>query len=443
MFKSLFTAIILAVSAAAALGQTSEQVLAIAAGQRILVKDLPAPVQTEYENLAATMAERRKELLEVQIIDTLAETESAARKVSFEKLYDIEVKSKVPDPTEMQIQELYDANRLVLENRPLAEVREQIVMFLRNEPEQKKFLEFVSALKAKYRTSAGKNVNAASLVPADILATINGKPITAAMFEEKNKVALFEAKAKVYDRLRFELNRQILSALVTVEAKTLAIEPYQLLAREITDKLRDFSDEERGELESALRRRLFAKYKPQFMYAEPTPLSFAIATEGSPTVGNAAAAVTVVMFSDFQCSACAAQHPVLKKVLAEYGSKVRLVVRNFPLTTIHKDALNAARAARAAATQGKFFEYTEVLYRNQRALDLASLKKYAVAVGLNPEKFELDFQSEKAAAEVNKDIADGRKLGINGTPSIYVNGVRVRFLSADGYRDAIDRALLK
>ncbi|MBK8812402.1 MAG: thioredoxin domain-containing protein [Acidobacteria bacterium] len=443
MFRSIVIAIILAFFAAATFGQTSGQVLAIANGQRISVEDLPLPVRTEYENLAASMAERRKELLEVQIIDTLAELESAARKIAFEQLYEREVKAKVPDPTDKEIQDIYNANRLALDNRPIAEVRDQIVTFLRSEPEQKAFNAFVAALKTKYKTVTGKSVNAANLAPADVLATVNGKPITVAMFEAKNKVTLFELKAKVFDRVKFELNKLIFSALVSAEAKSLAIEPHKLIAQEITDKLRDYSDEEREELESALRRRLAAKYKPQFLYSEPAPIVFQIATDGKPSKGAATAPVTVVMFSDFQCSVCAAKHPVLQKVLSEYGGQVRFVVRNFPLTAIHKDAYNAALAANAAAAQGKFFEYTELLYRNQTALDVASLKKYAVAAGLNPQKFELDFQSEKVAADVKKDVADGKELGISGTPSIYVNGVRVRFLNVDGFRDAIDRALKK
>jgi protein-disulfide isomerase len=153
--------------------------------------------------------------------------------------------------------------------------------------------------------------------------------------------------------------------------------------------------------------------------------------------------VTVVMFSDFQCSACSATHPVLQKVLAEYGDKIRFVVRNFPLTTIHENAYQAALAANAANAQGKFFEYTEILYRNQDALDIESLKKYAGESGLNLSQFELDLQSERAAETLRKDMADGRSYGITGTPTIFVNGVKVRVITTDGFREAINKALKK
>lgn len=149
------------------------------------------------------------------------------------------------------------------------------------------------------------------------------------------------------------------------------------------------------------------------------------------------------MFSDFQCSACGATHPILKKVIAEYGDKVRFVVRDFPLESVHENAFRSALAANAARVQGKFFEYIDVLYSNQESLDEASLKKYAVELGLNIKQFELDFSSEKTAAEVRKDMADGKHYGVGSTPTIYVNGVKVRRLSAENFRNVIGRALAK
>jgi protein-disulfide isomerase len=207
--------------------------------------------------------------------------------------------------------------------------------------------------------------------------------------------------------------------------------------------MRAYTAGERYELENDLRKRLSAKYKTQILLKEPAPLKFDIPIAGAPSRGNAAAPVTVVMFSDFQCSACAATHPVLQKVLAEYGDKTRLVVRNYPLTQIHADAFRAALAANAAHAQGKFFEFTEILYLNQEALDAESLKKYAAEIGLNLRQFELDLQSEKNAAGVRRDLADGKSYGITGTPTVFVNGVKVRAISADGFREAIDKALKK
>jgi protein-disulfide isomerase len=118
-------------------------------------------------------------------------------------------------------------------------------------------------------------------------------------------------------------------------------------------------------------------------------------------------------------------------------------VRDYPLSSVHQDSFNAALAANAARDQGKFFEYIEILYRNQDQLSVDLLKKYAVDLGLDLKKFELVFNSETTAAEVRKDLADGGKLHINSTPTIFVNGVRLRQISPDGMRKAIDRALKK
>jgi protein-disulfide isomerase len=149
------------------------------------------------------------------------------------------------------------------------------------------------------------------------------------------------------------------------------------------------------------------------------------------------------MFSDFQCSACAAVHPLLKEAIASFPQKVRFVIRDFPLESIHKDALAAARAAGAANAQGKFFQYIQILYKNQKAQDEASLRKYAADLGLNMSQFDLDFKSDKILGEIKKDIADGESFAITSTPTVFVNGRRVADLSVGGFKKAIEAALSK
>ncbi len=239
------------------------------------------------------------------------------------------------------------------------------------------------------------------------------------------------------------MEQAVFTNLIETEAKSLNIASNDFVAREITDKMRAFSDEERFELQGALRNRLFAKYKVNFSLKEPPPIVQNISVDDDPSQGKPNAPVTVVMFSDFQCSGCAATHPVLKKIAAEYAEKVRFVVRDFPLINIHENAFSAALAANAADKQGKFFEYSEFLYRNQDKLDRQSLIKYAADLGLNTKRFELDLNDEKTAAEVRKDMADGKVYGINGTPTVYVNGVKVRQLTAESFRNSIEKALKK
>jgi protein-disulfide isomerase len=425
------------------LAQTPEQVLATANGQKFTVRDLPPEVGEEYLNLSKTVAETRKTLIEQQVLETLFEMEAKSKKLTFDQFVE-QVKGKIPAPTEKEIQAVYDANRQTIGNKTVAQARAQIVAYLRWQPEQKALLDTFNILKTKYRLAPGKDVNALSLRPTDALATIGTKAILVKDFEDRNKIALYETKAKVFDKVKSALNELIYNALVAEEAKSLNLETSDLIGREITDKMREYTVPERSELETSLRKRLSAKYKTQILLKEPVALVLNIATENAPFKGGATAPVTVVMFSDFQCSACSATHPVLQKVLAEYpAEKVRFVMRNFPLVTIHENAYTAALAANAADAQGKFFEYTEVLYRNQSALDIESLKKYAGEAGLNLRQFELDLQSEKTSAALRRDMTDGKSYGVTGTPTIFVNGVKVRVITADGFREAIDKALKK
>ena len=421
--------------------QTSDKVLAMANNQNFTIKDLPTEIQQAFEKLPATLAEARKSLLEQQIADLLFETEAAAKKTTVEKLLETEVKNKIPAPTDKEIREIYDANRAAIGSKTLDEVRPQIVAYLRREPEQKAMLDYLSSLKTKYKVMTGKDLNASNLKPFDTLATVGGKTISVENFEKKNKQSLYDIEAEVYDAMRDALEETVLSALIAAEAKAQNIESSDLIAREITDKMRDFSDEEREQLQSALEKKLFQKYNAKILLKEPAPFVQSISTENQPSQGKLNAPVTVVMFTDFQCPACSGTHPVLKKVLAEFGDKVRFVVRDFPLVNIHENAFRAALAANAANAQGKFFEYTELLYKNQNALDTESLKKYARDAGLNQKQFDLDLESEKFADDVRKDLADGKNYGITGTPTIFVNGVKVRTLSASSFRRAIEQAL--
>ncbi|MEO8072870.1 MAG: thioredoxin domain-containing protein [Acidobacteriota bacterium] len=421
--------------------QKADEVLATANSQKFTAKDLSPEAGEVFSNLPKTIGEFRKSLLEQQIAEILFETEAATRKLTVEKLIETEVLNKIAAPTEKEIQVVYDANRDSIGNKIIDEVRPQIVAFLRREPEQKALAEYLSNLKVKYKAALGKDLGAPNLKPSDTLATINGKAISVENFEAKNKLRLYEFQADIYDQIQQLLEQKVYESLIAAEAKSQNIEAGDLIAREITDKLHDYSEEERRQLQTAFEKQLFQKYNAKFLLKSPAPVVQNISTENQPSQGKQTAPVTVVMFTDFQCPACSAVHPVLKKVLAEYGDKIRFVVRDFPLVNVHENAFRAALAANAANAQGKFFEYTELLYKNQNALDKGSLEKYAADLGLNQKQFDLDLTSEKYAADVKKDMSDGKTYGLTGTPTIFVNGARVRELSAEDFRKAIDRAL--
>lgn len=422
--------------------QTPDEILATATNKKFTAAALNPQVRELRDTLPKRLADARREFFSRQIMETLFDLESAARKTTVEELHKIEVRSKVPDPSEAEIQAVYDANRAALGYKPLAEVRPQIVAFLRREPEEKVLTKFIEQLKIKYKVLIAKDVNAPNLKPADVLASIGSSQITVKNFEDRNAQKLYELEADIFAVVLKNLKDAVSSELLVTESVEMQVTPGSIIAREITDKMREFTEEERENLQAALDARLFTKYKAQFFLKEPKPFVQNISVDDDPQQGSAAAPVTVVMFSDFQCSACSATHPVLKKVLAEYKNRVRFVVRDYPLA-MHKDGFRAALAANAANAQGKFFEYIEILYQNQDALDDVSLKKYAADLGLNLKQFELDFSSEKIAAEIRKDIADGKSYGVSATPTIYVNGVKVRKNTEEGFKDAVERALKK
>ena len=124
-------------------------------------------------------------------------------------------------------------------------------------------------------------------------------------------------------------------------------------------------------------------------------------------------------------------HPTLERLVTEYGGKVRLVTRDFPLSQ-HAEALKAAEAAEAAREQGKYWEYIHILLRNQSALTVDKLKGYATELSLDRTRFDNALDSGKFSESVQRDVEDGMKLGINGTPTIFINGRRV---SAKSYED--------
>jgi protein-disulfide isomerase len=172
----------------------------------------------------------------------------------------------------------------------------------------------------------------------------------------------------------------------------------------------------------------------------PESPSFSIATDDQPVKGTANALVTIVEFTDFECPSCARQHPVLEKIMTEFSDRVRLVVRDFPLSQ-HANARKAAEAAEAAREQGKYWEYASVLFRNQSALGVDKLRQYATDLGLDRTKFDASLDSGKFAEKIQRDMVDGRKLGINGTPTLYINGKRISDHSYEALKSAIETAL--
>ena len=150
--------------------------------------------------------------------------------------------------------------------------------------------------------------------------------------------------------------------------------------------------------------------------------------------GPDGAPVTLEEFGDFQCPPCGLLDPVLKQMQGEFGSKLRIVFREFPLVPTHEHALAAARAAEAAGLQGKFWEMHDMLYENQKAwrdvFDVRPIfEGYATRIGLDLNRLRTDIGSDVVEKRIFLDGKRGHSLNVNGTPTVFINGREVPFES--------------
>jgi len=190
------------------------------------------------------------------------------------------------------------------------------------------------------------------------------------------------------------------------------------------ETIRGFLEQER---EAAARDAVVAALKedgPRLAFAlEPPRLAVAI-TAHDPVRGPAEAPVTLVEFSDYQCPFCGRVTPTLRRLRETYGERLRIVWKDFPLDN-HPNAQKAAQAAWCAGEQGRYWEYHDQLFANQPSLGDEALKGYAEKVGLDPAAFRECFESGRYEDRVKQGMADGVALGVDSTPTVFINGRRV------------------
>lgn len=158
-----------------------------------------------------------------------------------------------------------------------------------------------------------------------------------------------------------------------------------------------------------------------------TPVKITVSADDDPVKGSNDAPVTMIEFSDYECFFCARYSlqtfPQIDENYIQTG-KVKLIFRDYPLG-FHQHARKAAEASECADEQGKYWEYHHLLFENHEALDNESLKQYAVDLGLDATIFNECLDSGKMAQEVEKDFQDGVSYGIKGTPTFFINGIKV------------------
>ena len=166
-----------------------------------------------------------------------------------------------------------------------------------------------------------------------------------------------------------------------------------------------------------------------------------VADGGRPVLGSKTAPIELIEFSDFQCPFCLRANPTVEQVLKTYGDKIKFVYRHYPLPN-HPNARPAAEAAACAEVQGKFWEYHDRLFANATKLADTDLKAYAVAVGLDAAKFNTCFDNRQQKPGIDKDIADGERVGVTGTPAFFINGRSLEGAQPfDAFKRVIDEEL--
>jgi len=301
----------------------------------------------------------------------------------------------------------------------------------------------------------------------DVAATVGSASISRAELDKHVKPRLIEIDNERFEALKEGLDEMVAAELMKQEAAARKITPEQLEQQEITAKVTDPTDAEvqqvfdankaqlQGQALEAVKPRIVeflkeqkggarkaqfieelkAKYKTVVNLKAPV---IEVGTGGRPEKGPKDAAVTMIVFSDYECPYCRKAEEAVEQVLKTYEGKIKYVFRDYPLP-FHQKARPAAVAANCANAQGKYWEFNQKLF----VVDLSaeSYKKVAADLGLDAKKFD-ECVAKNDQKSIEQDLADGGAVGVNGTPAFFING---RMLSgaqpAEAFKEVIDQEL--
>ena len=453
-------------------GEAQPDVLAVVNGVRVTTKDVDDVIKTQTAELHQQVIEARKRELDLQINSRLLEAEAKKRKVSSQKLLEQEVTAQIKDPTEAEVKVFYEQNHARIDT-PFDEAKPYIIEYLRGQRQQEGAKRFAERLRA----AADVKVLVKDVTPpataADrgrVLATLNEQPVTSADVEDTLRPLIFQVQEQTYNLRKEQIDLKTNDILLEKAAQERKVTTRALVESEILSKVKKVTDAdaqtffdqnrnringefaqlksqiveylngiERHNAEKAFADQLLKAATVQVFLRKPEAPVYVISTDDQPWRGGERATVSVVEFTDYQCPSCAKTQPVIDAVMKEYGDKVKLIVRDFPLQQ-HANAFKAAEAAEAARDQGKYWEFIALLFQNQEALEVVRLKEYATRVGLDRKKFDESLESSRHADKIMRDLDDGARIGVNATPTLFVNGKLVRERTREALKAAIDAA---
>ena len=308
--------------------------------------------------------------------------------------------------------------------------------------------------------------------PDGAVAIISGKPLSDAELEEIGKDKLARLKAEELTLKRQILEEYIVKRLLEDAARARAITVSAYERAEIDDKILPVTEEQkravyemvpqsfagkseaeafkqietqlRGVRLAEARRRLLADLRRragvEILLPEPPRPSM---VGDDPAAGPANALVTLVAYSDFHCPFCVRAYPTVKQLQAKYKDRLRFVFKDYPLD-IHPQAAKAAEGGSCALEQGKFWEYHDKVFENPKSQTVPEVKRLAATLNLDMTRFNECIDSGKYTPEWQADMAEGQKLGVNGTPTFFANGrMFVGAKSLDEMSKIIDEELIK
>jgi protein-disulfide isomerase len=304
-----------------------------------------------------------------------------------------------------------------------------------------------------------------------VAAEVDGSSILASELDERAARRLISVRQEEYEIRRQVLDELIAERLVAAEARKRGVSAEELLAVEVDARTASpdpayveqiyeqnkprFGSAPRAEALARIRAILVGRATSERRAAFETqlrgqarvavrleaPRAKIVIPDGAPSTGSASAPVTIVEFTDYQCPYCHRAQVVIDELLKRYSGKVRFVHLDFPLDG-HSEAVPAARAARCAGEQGRFWEYHRSMMSRPGALDGAGLRGRAAVLKLDLGKFEPCLASDRYDEAIQAELRQGSELGVTGTPAYFVNG---RLLSGsrpiESFAEVIDAEL--
>jgi protein-disulfide isomerase len=287
----------------------------------------------------------------------------------------------------------------------------------------------------------------------EALAELDGVKITAEEVDNSIGAPLMKLQEQIYNMRRQKVDALISEKLLEKEAAKRGVSVPALLDAEVTGKVGLVTEQEiedfyqknkaqvkgdeaqaREQIRGYLQNQKLAARRDAFIQSlrsqsklvvnlkAPPVFRAKVTTDGAPFEGAEKAPVTIVKFEDFFCPFCKRVQSTFKDLLARYDGKVKVVHRDYPIEQLHPGSSKAHLAARCANEQGKFWAYHDKVYENSPKGNPEQLKAYAKDVGLDVTAFEQCFNSGKYQTAMQKDIEEGTRNGVTGTPAFFING---------------------